>query len=63
MTCFVEIFQLIRKLKWGEVQELRRHADAKTSRHYNQDKDSKADSHIARRAHAVPMPFPCHAVR
>jgi len=35
MTSFVEIFQLIRKLKWGEVRELRRHADAKTSRHYN----------------------------
>jgi hypothetical protein len=23
----------------------------------------KADSHIACRAHAAPMPFPCHAVR
>jgi len=23
----------------------------------------KADSHIACRAHAVPMSFPCHAVR
>jgi hypothetical protein len=22
----------------------------------------KADSHIAYRVHAVPMPFPCHAV-
>ena len=40
MTSFVEIFQLIRKLKWCEVQELRWHADAKTSRHYNQEKGS-----------------------
>ena len=28
-----------------------------------QDVKVKADSHIACRAHAVPMPFPCHAVR
>jgi len=40
MTSFVEIFQLIRKLKWGEMHEVWRHADAKTSRHYNQEKDS-----------------------
>ena len=26
-------------------------------------KTVKADSHIACRAHAVPMPFPCHALR
>jgi hypothetical protein len=39
MTSFVEIFQLIRKLKWGEIQELCRHADAKTGRQYNQQKD------------------------
>ena len=23
---------------------------------------TKTDSHIARHAHAVPMPFPCHAL-
>jgi hypothetical protein len=28
-----------------------------------EDGHLKADSHIARPAHAAPMPFPCHAVQ
>jgi hypothetical protein len=33
-----------------------------TAANISVDRDTlKADSHIARRAHAAPMPFPCHA--
>jgi hypothetical protein len=43
--------------RWKELVE-----EAKTL-HKELQSHIKADSHIACRAHAVPMPSPCHAVR
>ena len=45
-----------------ETDRLSRNVDKKFGFLNPEDGTHKADSHIACRAHAAPMPFPCHAV-
>jgi hypothetical protein len=56
--------KIISDLRWLYLGEMMTFADlvARCSASILAARLLKADSHIAYRAHAAPMPFPCHAV-